>query len=801
MKRTSWVVLPVLLLVVPIAGYAAGDRDELLQSLRKGDWQGVESRLAANPDRDPFESRLLVELLDRRGETDQARVEAARLLRGFATNGFGAASAHYHAAFAAAYLQRWEEANDLYLKASQLEQVPQSLYVDWGHLYLQKYNPAEAGEILQEGLEREPVPGAERWNLSDLHLALARSARDLGSPAYAAALEAAEAADSGNPAVHAFRSRLLLQDEKWDEALKLAQEALRDSPGYLPLVEVVAAVSFFRDTPEAYARSLQLLRGINPRHADYHELVGDLCVGMRRMDDAIAQYSEALKLDPRHWGALAARGMNLLRMGREEEGIADLERAYQNDPYNIWTVNTLRLVDSFADFQRFETEHFQIKVHRKEAAALTPYLSELLERSLTTLEQRYGHEIPHHVVFEMYPDHEDFAVRTLGLPGLGALGATFGTVVAMDSPSARPRGQFHWASTLWHELAHVVTLSLSGNRVPRWLTEGISMMEERLAGPGWGDHLSIHFVEAYGADRLLPIRDLNSGFIRPDSPQQIAISYYQAGRLCDFLVERFGLPGLRSLLLAFADGLDTEKAFVRVFDQDVDAIDREFRKYLAAELGPLVRRLDRPKVVDGETGDLELALAAVPDNFYLNFALASRYFDARRYEDALPLLYRAIESFPWALEESGPYGLLVEILGRLEREDEAAKVLADWWTKSPLLSGNALRLARYFQQQGRPEQAIPVLEQAIYSDPFSAELHRRLGDLYLELDRPALAAREFQVLLALNPVDRAEAHFALAQALLRQGDRFGARREVLLALEIAPGFDEAQRLLLQVIRQ
>ena len=43
---------------------------------------------------------------------------------------------------------------------------------------------------------------------------------------------------------------------------------------------------------------------------------------------------------------------------------------------------------------------------------------------------------------EVYPDHEDFAVRTMGMPGLGALGVTFNNVIAMDSPSGRPPGSF-----------------------------------------------------------------------------------------------------------------------------------------------------------------------------------------------------------------------------------------------------------------------------------------------------------------------------------------------------------------------
>ena len=70
------------------------------------------------------------------------------------------------------------------------------------------------------------------------------------------------------------------------------------------------------------------------------------------------------------------------------------------------------------------------------------------------------------VQVEVYPDHEDFAVRTMGMPGLGASWASrSNTVVAMDSPSGRPPGSFHWASTLWHEMSHVFVIR--GHQQPR----------------------------------------------------------------------------------------------------------------------------------------------------------------------------------------------------------------------------------------------------------------------------------------------------------------------------------------------
>jgi hypothetical protein len=69
---------------------------------------------------------------------------------------------------------------------------------------------------------------------------------------------------------------------------------------------------------------------------------------------------------------------------------------------------------------------------------------------------------------------------------IGALGACFGRVVTLDSPHARKPGEYNWQPTLWHELAHVITLQMSNQRVPRWLTEGISVWERSAVVPSGG---------------------------------------------------------------------------------------------------------------------------------------------------------------------------------------------------------------------------------------------------------------------------------------------------------------------------
>ena len=82
----------------------------------------------------------------------------------------------------------------------------------------------------------------------------------------------------------------------------------------------------------------------------------------------------------------------------------------------------------------------------------------LARQALATLSKHYQFTPQGPILVEMFPKHDDFAVRTLGLPGLiGALGACFGRVVTLDSPRARPPGEFSWEATLWHEMAHVIT--------------------------------------------------------------------------------------------------------------------------------------------------------------------------------------------------------------------------------------------------------------------------------------------------------------------------------------------------------
>ncbi len=91
-------------------------------------------------------------------------------------------------------------------------------------------------------------------------------------------------------------------------------------------------------------------------------------------------------------------------------------------------------------------------------------------------------------------------------------------------------------------MTHVITLQMSNQRIPRWLTEGISEYEETQARPDWGREMEIPFAMALERGKTLKLADLNSGFTRPDT---IALAYYEASLLVDHIVRTYGEPNCR----------------------------------------------------------------------------------------------------------------------------------------------------------------------------------------------------------------------------------------------------------------
>jgi len=378
------------------------------------------------------------------------------------------------------------------------------------------------------------------------------------------------------------------------------------------------------------------------------------------------------------------------------------------------------------------------------------------------------------------------------------LGVSFGTTLAMDSPAAREAGDFNWGSTLWHELAHTFTLGASDHRVPRWLSEGLSVLEERRARRGWGADVSPEFLAAYKAGKLVKVSRMNDGFMRPTYPQQIIFSYYQASLVGELIERDHGQRAIVDMLNAYKTGATTAQVFERVLKTSPEAFDTKFDDYMKQRFGAQLAVIEPKQVRAG--GAPAAGPPAIDGELARTMARAIAAVEAKNFDEAVPLLERAKTMFPDYAGPQSAYSLLAQVHKARGNVRAAANELTALTLRNEDDYRANVELAGMLEQLGDTAGAAAALDRAMYISPYEAPLHVRLASHYARQGDRAKVVRERAAVVALNPVDRAEALYQLALAYYEAGDTSAARREVLRALEDAPNFEKAQELLLRLQR-
>jgi tetratricopeptide (TPR) repeat protein len=438
----------------------------------------------------------------------------------------------------------------------------------------------------------------------------------------------------------------------------------------------------------------------------------------------------------------------------------------------------LTLIDSYKNFETYRSESQVLRLHKKEADLLRPYFEGELKRAIQTFDKKYKTKLPGPVQVEVYPDHEDFAVRTMGMPGLGALGVTFGQVVAMDSPSGRRPGSFHWASTLWHELSHVYTLHLTGHRVPRWFTEGMAVHEETATSPEWGDRLNSAVIEAIKEEKLLPVAGLDRGFIRPTYPAQVVVSYFQAGQICDYINERWGYDTLLGMLEDYGEKKTTPEVIEGRLTMTPEEFDESFLAWLDERTGKTVEGFEEWK----KNVKALAALAQMGDESgVINQGPAIR--------DVYPEFVEAGNVYEMIAKAHLDKGNKAGAIAELERYMKAGG-------RDPAVFK---QLAELQTEAGEKLAAAETLDRLNHIYPVNDEqLHRDLGDLWFELGEVDRAVREYGAVVAMNPLDQAASQYNLAKAYRAAEQHEKALDHVIQSLEAAPGYRPAQEMLLEL---
>src|SRR6185436_12884697 len=302
-------------------------------------------------------------------------------------------------------------------------------------------------------------------------LGMARAKNFDGDPEAFALVKMALAVNPNLEEAHVFAATLHLGLENHIASENEAEAALTFNPASLEALSVLAAAHFLQHDEPAFEEVRARAFKLNPSYGDFYNTLAELAAQNRLYAEGVGFARQAIKVEPTSWHAYSLLGTGLLRTGDIPAARANLEIAFKGDPYNVWTKNTLDLLDRMQKFREIKSQRFVFVIDPKESDLLGPYFVELAEQAYDALATRYQYRAATPVRLEVFPSHADFSVRTMGITGLGALGVSFGSLLAMDSPSARELGHFNWGSTFWHELTHAFTLGATGNRIPRWFSE------------------------------------------------------------------------------------------------------------------------------------------------------------------------------------------------------------------------------------------------------------------------------------------------------------------------------------------
>lgn len=665
-------------------------------------------------------------------------------------------------------LEEWEQANEQFRLAAQASD--NALYkVRWGMLLHERFNNPEAAELFREALVKDP-------GNAEAYIGLAVVAVDEFDGKAVEYLAKAIELEPKSVEAHELMADLALQNDdrtvataEADKAIALADDAV-DAMAIHAAVEVIEGRS-----PDAW---FSKINSINPKYGEAYARVARQLELHYRYEDAVTYYRKAVELNPQFWAAHSALGIDLMRLGKEDEPRKELELSYDHGYRNAATVNSLRLLDSYKDFETFQDDAIILKLKKAEANLLQPYMQPELHNILSTYEKKYQIKLPDRVQVEVYSNHEDFAVRTTGMPGLGALGVTFGEVVAMDSPSARKPGDFNWGATLWHEMSHVYILTATHHRVPRWFTEGLAVHEEGEHLPEWSVRVTPDILIAIRDRKLLPVLKLDRGFVYPEYPSQVAVSYFQAGTICDFIKTRWGEGRLLAMIHAYAVNQSTSEVVKQVIGMEPEEFDRQYLAWINQKY-------------DAEASQF--------DNWRQKLKTLAIATQQKQYDTVLSQGPEVLAMFPEYVGEANAYELIAEAYrAKADAKGESA-VLIRYEREGGQNPTVLKRLATLEVADGHQAEAIATLERLNYIYPVKdEELHQKLGELLYGQKQYDRAVREYQAVVASNPLDKAGAQFHLAQAYLAAGQKDKAEESVLMALEVAPDYRPAQKLLLEL---
>jgi tetratricopeptide (TPR) repeat protein len=703
--------------------------------------------------------------------------------------------------------------------------------VDLGRFFLRRR--ADAKKVLDQFYD--PViaqrPGFVEAFLASAELALEKQDFGLASDTLAKAPKAAAL----DPRFHYLTALAFAEDDRAQSAKALAQalkinsrhadslllkaDGLIDAEQYADAAKVLAEILAVNPRePRAWAYKAVLAHLANRSddesaarksalatwagNPEVDSLIGRKLAQKYRFAEGAECQRRALTFDNAYLPAKIQLCQALLRLGQEAEGWKLADEIFDTDGYNVVAYNLVTLHDQLVKFRELKDGGISVRMDPLEADLYGTRVLALLLKAKTTLCEKYGITLADPVIVEIFPRKREFAVRTFGLPGAdGLLGVCFGSVITANSPASGGEHPSNWEAVLWHELCHAVTLAKSKNKMPRWMSEGISVYEEEQQDPSWEGVLPQPFRAMIAKGELTPLSKLSSAFLAPRSPAHLQFAYRESALAVEFLVGKAGIGALKSVLDDLGAGATLDEALPRRFQMTLTQLDDEFSKFAKQKVAAIVpqttwEECELPPTADSAT--IAGWLTQHPKSFRGQQRLAQKLLTEEKWTEAKQALLVLKDLDPNYIGSENAYVLLASIYKHESDKTAEHAVLEDLATRSANAMPAFLRLMELDEAAKDWDGLAKNSRRLLAVNPLIPAPHRGLALALENLEERDAAITSYRALARIDNSDAASVHYRLARLLRDTGKRDEARREVLKSLEEAPRFLDSHRLLLEL---
>ena len=681
-----------------------------------------------------------------------------------------------------------------YDRAKKLAPHKPEIYIASANLALEKFAYDLAAKDAQEGIKVAPEN-------AELHFLLAQAFAPSDSEKATAALQKALELNPHHFGAHQMLAEQAISGEQYDEANSELDKILALNPHQQAAWTLKAVIANLKGDTDGQKTAYENATKFGKENPGVDHLLGLQLSQKYRFAEGAAFQRKALEKRAEYLPAKLQLVQDLLRLG-DPEGWELAKAVNEVDSYNVVMHNLMTLHDRLQSYATLEDEELIVRMEAREAKLYGDEVIALLKDARATLAKKYDVTINKPIVVEIFPHQSDFAIRTFGLPGGdGFLGVCFGRVITANSPASRRDHPSNWKSVLWHEFCHAVTLEKTRNRMPRWLSEGISVYEERQKNSAWGEQIDPQYRQMLLGEDLTPVSQLSQAFLKPKSGLHLQFAYLESSLVVEYLVEEHGAAVLNKILDDLGAGIPINECLKRYIGS-LAGLDEQFKLYAhrrAQEFGSNAEWeawAEAELTPQSKLADIEAWHDAHADSYQGTELRAVMYFQAQEYAQAKPLLQQLIE---WDSIQAGAinaYHLLAVAHRELGEVDEEMQVLNKWIHHD----GDAVEAYSSLIDHAAAEQNWESLraigELMIAVDPLLESGHRARAIAAQKQGNETESLRFLPRLLLFDTADLADTHFQIAKLHFDEQHYDASRRHVLLSLEQAPRFRDAHRLLL-----